>query len=509
MDQGQIPLRVRLGVTGQPGPAEDAVIEGAVREALAALRRHLSPTGRTPIVFTVISSLAEGSDQLATHAALAEGGDLEVFLPCEPDEYAQSFSSDVARQRFRRLLARATSSGLVAPAAEKDAWHRTGEYIVDRADVLLAVHDHHAGPADQVAEPRWRALPTLRVDSRTGHVSVELGRGALLDAAREFESLNRPIRPATFEGIRAIGRARLLSNEGPPVLEDLADRVLPYFVRADLLANKYQARYHLVGTSVFCLAAGAITAAATGAVFSSAELAWGRVEVALLLVVLAVFRYGGRQRVIPRWLWYRSLAERLRSAFYLAAAGVQGAPERLGAPISLENWVVRAGDEVWRTLPRAPTSPAAVGQSRMFLVSWIRGQIDYHDRAKQVHERAHERTTRWVWAVVISVTGLAIVHASGVIDHHSPVAKWVTLSTIALPAWGAAIAGSSELKEHRHYKERSAVMRRSLMALAAVMERAETPDDLTKGALQADAVMRQDAEGWMGVMSVHDVPLPT
>jgi hypothetical protein len=199
----------------------------------------------------------------------------------------------------------------------------------------------------------------------------------------------------------------------------------------------------------------------------------------------------------------------LRSAFYLAGAGLQGEPERLDVPLSLQNWVARAGDEVWRDLPRIPVTAADVPRTRAFLLSWIRGQIDYHNRAKDAHERAHRRTTRGLWTIVIAVTLSAVAHTFGGIDHHSSFSKSLGLLTIALPAWGAAIAGSSELKEHRHYGERSSRVGMSLLAVAMAAEKASKPDDLTKAALQADAVLRQDAEGWMGVMSVHDVPVPT
>src|SRR5205807_395988 len=97
-------------------------------------------------------------------------------------------------------------------------------------------------------------------------------------------------------------------------------------------------------TTLFCLAAGAVTSASIGVIFAGEERWWGMAEVVLLGLVLVVFGYGNRQRVIQRWLWYRSLAERLRSAFYLAAAGLRGEPERLDVPLSRENWVVRAGD---------------------------------------------------------------------------------------------------------------------------------------------------------------------
>jgi len=416
---------------------------------------------------------------------------------------------------LRSLLGRASWSERVSQAADPEAFGEAGEYVVDRVDVMLVVQDPQhvnkpGGTADIVDYARRRGVPMVVIDPRTGAVTAELDAGAIAAVAQELENYNRPIPPQLFAHALDVQRHRLLGPQGAVGLDKLAARSLPSFVRADLRALHYQSRYFRVGATVFCLAAAAVTAAATGAIAAPGNLWWGRTEFAILITVIWVFLYGTRQAVVQRWLWYRSLAERLRSAFYLAAGGLGGMPERLGIPLSLQNWVVRTADEVWLGLPRSAIAEPDVPAVREFLLnSWIRDQIGYHERAKQRHERAHRTTARWLWAAVILVVVVAAVHASGRIDEESSLSMWLSLLTVVIPAWGAAIAGVSELKEHRHYKERSSRMTSSLAGVAKTMEKAETPDDLAKATLRTDAVMRQDAEGWMGVMGVHDVPFPT
>jgi hypothetical protein len=192
MDQGEIPLRLRVGITGHRELADEKVIQNSMVATLAALRSRLSPEGETPVVFTVVSSLAEGADQLAAEAVLAEGGVLEVPLPFDPSDYERTLSSEAGRQQFRVLLARATWTQRVSWARDAQAFEETGQYVVARVDVLVAVQDpdhvdRAGGTAGIVAHARRRGVPMVMIDARTGQISLEFGAGQLPDVIREFQ----------------------------------------------------------------------------------------------------------------------------------------------------------------------------------------------------------------------------------------------------------------------------------------------------------------------------------
>jgi hypothetical protein len=87
----------------------------------------------------LVSSLAEGADQLAAAIALSLGLRLDVVLPA--DGYAQTLPAD-HRASFEALLARAASVRVLDHAEpSSDAYLAAGLAVLEGADLLLAVWD--------------------------------------------------------------------------------------------------------------------------------------------------------------------------------------------------------------------------------------------------------------------------------------------------------------------------------------------------------------------------------
>ena len=101
----------------------------------------------------------------------------------------------------------------------------------------------------------------------------------------------------------------------------LSEWVSPYYVRADSLAERYQTWYYALGNAVFLFAAAAVAAAAGQVLFApeTPELVW--IEVGLMGGLLLIVILGMSWRFHDRWLFYRFLAERFRSVFFLALSG--------------------------------------------------------------------------------------------------------------------------------------------------------------------------------------------
>lgn len=112
-----------------------------------------------------ITSLAEGADQLFAEHVLAAGGRLVVILPAA--DYIRTFSDDSARERYRRLLDRATEViRLPFETSSEDAYWAAGRAVVERSDRLLAVWNGKpagglGGTADVVAYAREHDRPTV------------------------------------------------------------------------------------------------------------------------------------------------------------------------------------------------------------------------------------------------------------------------------------------------------------------------------------------------------------
>ncbi len=147
-----------IGVTGHRDPRGEDIEElkrrvGQVFDGLA--RDYLTADGATPIV--VLSSLAEGADQLVASVALERGVILIAPLPMPLEEYRKDFQFGLtpnALSEFDRLLARAAAApemplldGATIEALRDDARRRAmqyreaGLYIVRHCQILLALWD--------------------------------------------------------------------------------------------------------------------------------------------------------------------------------------------------------------------------------------------------------------------------------------------------------------------------------------------------------------------------------
>jgi hypothetical protein len=166
-----------LGVTGHRIdllPAEDIPqLRRTVRTVLISFASSL--TG--PL--TLVSSLAEGADQLVAEEALAVGYRLVSPLPFARDLYEQDFVREESVETFRRILHQASEimelpGERVTPEADRAAYAKAGQRMLDRVDVLLAIWNGAAargagGTAEIIASAGERGLPTVWIRASPPH----------------------------------------------------------------------------------------------------------------------------------------------------------------------------------------------------------------------------------------------------------------------------------------------------------------------------------------------------
>jgi hypothetical protein len=148
-----VPLVV--GVTGHRNlvAAEVDALRKRVRGLLTQLR-HDFPN--LPLV--VLSSLAEGGDQLVAREALSCGARLVAPLPLPADAYARDFSDDGVRAEFADLCAHAdvlqlpvmadsTAEAVAVPGQARDRQYaQAGVFVASHSHVLLALWDGRESP---------------------------------------------------------------------------------------------------------------------------------------------------------------------------------------------------------------------------------------------------------------------------------------------------------------------------------------------------------------------------
>ena len=190
-----IPYRIRIGVTGHrrlKNPvalrtlvriAIDAEVESLFSEAVRGKANGPCQAGALPILFSVLSPLAEGSDRVVARAILDyPEARLDAILPLVVEDYLEDFATEESREEFHDLLNQSGKTVILRtrpirdecsdPAGQAelrlDAYEQVGRYVVDHSDVLIAVWDgrpscNRGGTAEIVRYALSKNRPILRL----------------------------------------------------------------------------------------------------------------------------------------------------------------------------------------------------------------------------------------------------------------------------------------------------------------------------------------------------------
>jgi SMODS and SLOG-associating 2TM effector domain 1 len=522
---GRIPFRLRIGVTGHRVLADEEALAAKVREAVAQAELLVPPTAATPVLLTVVSSLAEGADRLVAREMLGrEGVRLEVPLPLPRERYRRDFRTPESQREFDELMRRA--SLVVEPELAtdpEDGYLQVGRYVVDRSDVLLALWDGlpargEGGTAEIVEYAQEQEKPVLWIRA-AGDGVERLGPALSLDGFERLDELNRPAIPERDavellakvherdrrSGVEAI---RILGQEEA---DKLSGWIVPYLARADKLALRFQRWYYRLSAALYVAAAAAVAVVAVQAFVFPDEpwLVW--IEVALLASLVLVVFYGRRQRLHRRWLSYRFLAERFRSAFFLAAAGLgrrlEGGVERASGKEPAEEWVQRAFSEVWTRRPAVEAQGGAEGVRDFLAERWIAEQRRYYAAARRRFERRHRLLLAGIYGAFLTTILAAVAHARELGGHEGHEAELFSILSLTLPAVGAALSGLLAQREYQRNSERYRWMEHSLEAAEQRMRSADTAAAVRLVAAEAETTLLEENSDWVGVMRFHDFEL--
>jgi hypothetical protein len=543
---GRTPFRVRIGVTGH----RTAELDRKLDDVLDRIRRLVPASETTPVRLGVISALAEGADRIVVEEVFEYAADrgeearLEVVLPFEPERYvaAQGFSGAVEAQ-FRELLSLATSvtqldgSAARSPAASYEA---AGQQVVNRCDVLIALWDGRptggrGGTAETLLYAAEVGKPCIWVptDGQTSCVDnltdatkfrAEVRQRAAVaqerlsgDAHRQTD-VTEPLE-AMFRELDRFNRASL-----PPAVElrrrferelgaldGTSEWVAGPMMRATVLADRYQRRFVQATWLMAALATAAAAFLGASVAREHPSPAWGWAEVGCLLALVVVFGLTHHLRLHGRWLSYRLLAERLRSAYFMAPTGIDfrrtAGLETVFVERRSADWVLRAFEEVWDSRPYAvgppPTLTAEeVDEQRVKLADrWIGGQIHYHARAQRRHERRARALTVLILTLFAGVLVFAVAHAAHVIE------SIAILLSVTLPAAAAAAGAILTTRQHRALAERYRRMHSDLEAVRRAFREADS-QTIGKTAAEAAHVIAEETGDWFGAMWFLDVEHP-
>lgn len=516
-----IPAQIVIGVTGHRKLDHRAAFADAIQSAIHSIRQMVPDLRSTPLLLCVLSPLAEGADRLVTRQVFKVlGAVLEVVLPLEKDDYMQDFETRESIEEFEELLSQARSVRLLTSKGSRvEAYEQVGRYIVDQCDVLLALWDGkpavgRGGTQEIVRYARQNNCPLIWIHTDDpSQITLEMGRG--LDP-RPFQDLDEynseRINTRKFETqlkrevtsfISQAGHAKLPSDS----LRSTIEYTLRHYVRGDILALSYQHLYSRAESLVYALALAAVVIAAFQILFVPDRPAILISEIVLMLAVLATVLLSRRQKWHDKWIDYRFLAERFRSALFMAAADVDVAmlrpPRHLSLAYSPKDWMVLAFTSVWRQRPRLQTSGSSLFEElRYFLCeAWIEDQIHYHDSTQRRHYRRHWRMSVASYALF----GLTICAAMFHVANIGPRMLQTSFAFLAV-VFPAAAASVTAIRTHRDYLRnsmRSAEMVRHLRELKDKMVRVRDYDGFLALVKETEETMLHENEDWRVVVRFH------
>lgn len=536
------------------------------------------PFQPTPVEWSVSSSLARGADRIVAKAVLertvtGERPRLNAVLPLEPDDYRTDFTTLDDRQNFDSLLAldpdfavvKSAGAALLNVSDEKSvrdaAYFAAGKRVVDQSNFMIAVWNGRpglglGGTADAVHYAVQQLRPVYWINATRPDQPVQIitrvydGKELAAGEAVTCGLVHRPLRtrpessdlvdedfralsyynhdpmcdPKRYLEVEAQTISRLLraaEAAGIPeqVVRPVWNCILPYYLRADVLAIVYQSLYVRTAKWLFCLSAAAVTVGVVQKVFERPVhlLALEILAMLLALMLLAISR---REQWHEKWLRDRHLAERLRILCFtsLVAARDEGHHTGNGSlPFYCEpeTWVVDSTDWIAalaRTrLPEAPSFK----ELRAFLVAaWLEDQAQFHSKAaRRRHRDAHAAHRVGTW-LFIGTLLMATLHwlggqpssheAAGALTLHN----LITTLAIVLPAWGAAIHSIGSLLDHQRIAERSRRMEELLTGLAARLRDAPAPAELVEEVRHATELMMNENHEWRVSLSFHQLVLP-
>jgi hypothetical protein len=527
-DEGRIPFRVRVGITGHRDLADPGRAETEVTDCLRAMQ-DVFASRETNVSFTVLSALAEGADRLVVQRAFEvfeDAATLEAVLPLDPGDYRSDFASYESKREFDTLLQKAGSCHRTERTDDRDeAYERAGRYIVDQSDVVIALWNGDRGQGRggtgqivQYAEEHdvpVLEIPIARLNKRAAGVGSrrrslrhELERIAHRTAFARVAQLNQgSIRRPPLEPMIETEWRRLTNAAQGCSLpwHHVAAWFVPRLVRADSLALHYHKWYQRLDRAMYALAALAVAIVAT-----QSQAGWSKkvllAEVGCMVALIGIYVIARKLRLHERWIGYRSLAENFRSALFIVLASAPAEGARLVRVVD-QPWFQRAFTEAWSDRPGSAAVTDDRGLRQFLINAWAKDQARYH--RKTVKQFARQRTV--LTAIVFTLFGVTLVagllHAFDAVSGDSA-GKTLVVLAIVLPAVGGALTGIRDQRQYRLHEVRSTRAANRLERLAQAQTQANS-GTARRLAEQIQTVIRAEALDWSGVIEFQDIDLVT
>jgi hypothetical protein len=553
-----VAFRITVGVTGHRRISDSRQLRKIIHGVLDHISERYRNSNSGAAAFCALTPLAEGADCIVAEEILSRSDvnapTLKVVLPLTVDDYRKDFTSAAARKTFENLMSKARVALTLrneslaeeyaserpnpdkVAKARRQAYEDVGRFVVDHCDILIALWDGRpangqGGTADTVSYARHTRCPVYVVDPQSPQTfrylgdpdeTVSLkGLDRCFDSIKEFnqrlaslgehkhyvDNLYRDIFQSAPEAV-----SRSIAEDTKRLVKT---SLMPYYAMASVTAKSYQKIYRCVGLSVFWFAFAAVATIGIGAIFFHSEPVFFAVELGILSTISLMILYDDRfVRSHRKWMQYRFLAERIRSAFFLACCGTTlqpfHIPRRLGGNSNPDLWMALVFEEIWSATPATEGISEANCDSLGDFIRhrWVDDQLEFHRQTVRTNRQRSQLLELvggciFFAAIAAAAAHLALPHLFASF-HQRGIAAGLTLAALVLPAMAAAVEA---IRSHREYKRlaiRSARIGFELQRIRARLS-ALTPAKLQRAVSDMAELMWTESEEWMTMMGTSEL----
>ena len=564
----RIPFRIRIGVSGHRKLPDENTLSEKTQQVLSLLteviqtikdgkkfkntnqplkkdiydlfdkdsRKAIYSSPGTPITFSILTPLAEGADRLVARNVLKfPDSRIEVVLPLTKEDYLEDFETEKSKHEFEELLNKARrpitlkkyllkeeyrSEDLAE--SRRQAYKAVGQYVVNHCDILIALWDGEpsrgkGGTAEIVEYAAKRKRPVIIISTGgSREITVKTGHGLNARSIQQIEMFNTyPLSLDTqTEYVDNMYKETFYKKEEKKFPEDaralIKENLLPYYARASILAKWYQKLYLWTGTVAYSLSALAIAAVATGILNFSLSFYAFLLEFLLLVTIFSFVTFANHKKAHKKWVENRFLAERIRSARFFVACGVEmlpiEIPPYMGVAHQPDDWMIRVFHEIWNRLPALKGCKTLNPQQLNAYIRrhWVQDQIKYHKK-KKTTTGGKSKILEWTGYVLFLIAmTVAITHAISHFQvhelHRSLLNDVLTFFAIVLPVTGAVIGGIRSHREYSRLEKRSNNMEVVLKDLKERYSQILRLEELESLLRETDELMLRETQDWLMLM---------
>jgi hypothetical protein len=484
---GRLPEFHVVGFSGHRQLADPAGTAGAIREAIAFLRKLV------PGEWIALSSIAQGSDQLFVKEARQVGLSWHAILPLSRAEFASDFAPE-DWALVEKTLETADHVQIVSESGDrKDSYLDCGIETVNGSDVLLAVWDGDpargkGGTADVVQYALSIGKPVIIVDPDTHEMR------------RENWDRVEPDDPVLAD-LNALPEAKSAWSVNP---FKAPDEVFLFQQKCDYHATHGapQFRRLIVATVVAHVVATVIGASVVGYGLTLLALPW--LELSCISFALGA-ALALRHKMHSHHSWVRC---RLAAEFCRSALATWGLPR--AAPL-LQDLDLTGARGLTRALyvlhtRSSSTRPVPIEEfKRIYLEKRIDDQLAYYDRQVNRALPLYRRlAAAFSVATILALVSTAFYALTKTL--HLEMALWIKGTTyyflpIALPALAAAAISIISINDLQRRVARYKEMRQLLQGSRAQVASCRTWNSLEHVVLKTERALLQEVIEWHSIRS--------